>query len=350
MTKQFAFDVSIPDMIRKLGSRDKNIIDYLDTIVSRMYSPGAVIEINIDGEMITLASTSSMDSSFLDDLVARNSIALASVIPPAPEYETVEILSGDVRVFIDRIRNVKITGSVKNGSCVSINRCAESTKDELNRLTELYSGSDLEVFINGQAVSQGSPYAFAFNVQGFRGTVAFDSFSQGGLHFFYRGRRISSQPLVGAVDFNLHAHGLLPTITKSKIITTGTASEEYKRLQEALPVIFLDYLESEQVKNLRSASEASYQTLLYIDAIAFHKTEALEGILGVKVIAAPGEKFPSYDRRAKLLRVPNSILSIMNHRQPVETAVEVLRQLPAASTSADETLRMYERVVDYASK
>ncbi|MBI1970727.1 hypothetical protein HYS47_03200 [Candidatus Woesearchaeota archaeon] len=286
--KQFAFRVSLTDMIRKLRYRYDNPIDYLGTFVDALYVPGVAVDIAVDAEKIELKSPAKLDGKLIEALEQHNLLAMASLLPPVQEYEEVTIKSGEKRVVIGADRKVHVHSSADsktatgeqeggqdpdtkadanvNGTHVVIRRKdgdGKAQQAELERVCDLYKGSDLAVTVQGKSETKDArTAAMGFDRDGFRGSVWYAPTKNGGIHYFHRGRFVNSEDAVAGVNICLYNHPFQPTVTKSRMITRGRAKEHHEKLQQIIPGILLDYLTSPQIETLRKESERSYQTLL----------------------------------------------------------------------------------------
>ena len=270
MSHRFAFTVSLVDMLRKLHFRYADRIDYVDTFVSKLYHPGAEVHVSTDDQAITLQADQALPAQFLDSLVAGNFLALAHALPPAKEYETVTIDSDGRRIVIDAERTIREEsdrneeGRPRRGTRIVIARKSDEHQQwgEAQRLNQLYQNSDLAVTLNGASLQDSHVHQFSFEQEGFQGTLVYDRYSAGSLDYFVQGRHIGSERFVPGLHLRLYQHPFKPTVTKSKVITTGRGREEHERLQRAFPEIVLAYLKSDSMQQLRQESEQSYQTIL----------------------------------------------------------------------------------------
>jgi hypothetical protein len=374
MSKAFGFSVSWADMIRKLRYRYEHPADYLDAIVSRLYSPGVVVDFGVYEERVKFESTGSIDAALFEDIRRGDIMAVASVLPPVDEYATIKLASGHQGLFIDESRDrtlfslhVPVQGTV----CMVERKSPVKTYDasEIPRLNFLYGGSDLSVQISGSPIAQISGGIHSFEKDGVSGTVAYDPRSSGGLHFYDHGRFISSVPLVPALDIRLHQHGFSSTVTKTRTILTGRASGEYERLKEVLPEIVLEYLCSPEVEGLQKSSNSSFHSLLrvvseaypgdsgigsYVKSHTLHspktpffnlpgtrKLNKVGDILGLEGRVAVGDGFEYQSDR---LIIPRAAFLHNDPHVLAAAAVQVVSQDTATM------LELYNRIVEHARK
>ena len=276
MSKKFAFKLSIVDLIRKLRHRYDHPLDYLDNFISRLYKEGEEVNISLTNSEIRVESPASIDDLFLDELEQNSILTAAAVIPPVSEYTSVELRSGEKVIEIREDRKVKAKNVEKplSGTQIVIKR-ERSDQSENDRIVELYDHSDLNVKVNGKKLESSENHQFNFSKDGFKGTITYNPFHEGGLHFFQNGRYVSTEPLVPGLELHLYEHGFQPTITKSRMITRGRGKKEHQRLEENIQEILLSYLQSEAVDSLRQKSERSYQTILRAILPEFHEDKKL---------------------------------------------------------------------------
>ena len=290
--KQFAFRVSLTDMIRKLRYRYDHPIDYLGTFVDALYAPGAAVDIAVDAEKIELRSPAKLDDKLIEALEQHNLLAMASLLPPVQEYSDVTIKSAEKTVAIGADRKIQVSSSQQgqenhdanhdshnHGTHVVIHRKDDDGKAqqaEVERLHDLYRGSDLAVTVQGKPGSKHTRMAVMnFDRDGFQGSLWYAPTRNGGIHYFHRGRFVNSEDAVAGVNICLYNHPFQPTVTKSRMITRGRAKEHHEKLQKMIPDILLDYLTSPQIETLRKESERSYQTLLRSIAQQYIGNEAI---------------------------------------------------------------------------
>ena len=305
---EFAFKISLVDMMRKLCYGYEKPIDYLDTYISNLYSPGRDIEINVAPDRIEISSCHPINYDFMKGISNKSILLLAKAIPPSMEYATVEIKSGDRKIFINEQRNItEVRNRVnmdalsrtgenpltrpsledfhrcidlaaliereeemkhrdKPHSSVNIRRSDENSpaacKKEIERLRKNYRSSDLEISINGEPLAGMSGHRFRFDHGEFSGEVEYNPLKKGEIHYFKDGRYISSEGFARGIEAYLYRHSLPITITKSKVITKGNGAESHKRLEASLEKALANYIVSSEAGVLNDSSIASYQTLL----------------------------------------------------------------------------------------
>src|SRR3989338_7940794 len=355
MVGQFAFKVSLVDMIRKLRYRYANPIDYLDSIVERFYAPAAEVDIDVADDVINISSSAQIPDEFFQALAQGKYLITASVIPPASEFGSISIYSGENTANISQDRKIKVGKSERlMGTSVVISRTDADVDKEIQRLQSFYTGSDLVVTLQGEKLAVD---AFHFRIDGFRGAIAYEPLSLGGIHYFYHGRRVSSEPLVSAVDIYLFEHPFLPTLTKTKMITGGKASHGHQRFLDLLPRALLEYLKSAEALNLRQRSETSYRLMLTSILEVYGNSpqimqfarenlgvepEALRdvsSILGTKVVPSPTCDDIAFD--SGVLYVNPVVFS----QAPYLTA---LRAIPHLEQSSGQALKSYRRGLERA--
>lgn len=355
MASQFAFKVSLVDMIRKIRYRYANPIDYLDSIVERFYAPAAEVDMDVADDVINISSSAQIPDEFFQALAQGKYIITASVIPPTAEYGSVSIYSGENTANISQDRKIKV-GKNEHlmGTSVVISRIDANVDKEIQRLKSIYTGSDLVVTLQGEKLAVD---AFHFRIDGFRGAIAYEPLSLGGVHYFYHGRRVSSEPLVSAVDIYLYEHPFLPTLTKTKVITGGKSSRNHQRFLELLPDALLEYLRSAEALDLRQRSETSYRLMLtsILDTYGDNpqimqfarenlgvEPEVLRyvgSILGTKVVPSPSCDDIAFD--SGVLYVNPVVFS----QAPYLTA---LRAIPHLEQSNRQVLETYRRGLERA--
>lgn len=394
MAKKFAFGLSVVDMLRKTRYRYEQPIDYLAALTEQVYRPGASVQIEVLPEKLTVSSGSTIDDKFFEDVERGDVGTLASIMPPSSDFEHVEMRSGNKALDIDAERNITASkvNTFVDGTEIVIRRSSsgaarQQLQEELARLFALYTGSDMGVMINGTEAASRGGYTFRFDGSELHGMIAYNPNSQGGLHFYHKGRYVSSEPLAPAVDISLHTHPFQPTITKSRIITQGQSSADYQRLQQFLPRLFVALLKSEHIQGLRQSSEASYRTLTAILLKKYPDNEELRGfvletlrmennaqpnrngsqgsdhgtvpeagfsaqlppyaaaglgkvgkLLGVRTAASLGTDFV-YDKRANQLSIPFSFLA----SDPVVTAITAV---PFMAKDPTEQFRLQKKLTE----
>ena len=354
MTKSFAFGLSLVDLIRKLSYRYEHPIDYLAAISERLYSPAARLDIGIDASSIHLSSERELGPEFFDEISKGRLNAIASAIPPISDYATVEITSGRWGLQIDQSRSIRITPleDIISGTRVVIQRAGNEADKENDRIIHLYSDSDLEVSLNGQEISPQGKFRFQNGV--YAGTIEYDPRSEGGLHIFYKGRRISTIPLTRAINVNLLSHPFEATITRSRVKMGREGEREL--FDKVIPAAFIQYLNSEMVQEMKGKSLSSYQiiTRAIYDAVANEalrsmvvgdldmrgdlRLRELKSLLGVRRTEATGHEGFAYDSQTGVLKVPNSQLIC---RPVFELALQAANHMgsdPKAQLRAYKTL------------
>ncbi|MBT4805558.1 transglutaminase domain-containing protein [Candidatus Woesearchaeota archaeon] len=291
MSKKFAFKLSAVDLIRKLRHRYDHPLDYLDNFVSRLYQEGEEIDLSLTDTEIKVESPASIDELFLEELEQNSILTVAAVIPPVSEYTSVELRSGEKVIEIGEDRKVKVEKAENHfsGTQIIINR-ERNGQSEKDRILELYDHSDLKVKVDGEKLKSSENHNFSFNRDGFKGTLTYNPFHEGGLHFFQNGRYVSTESLVPGLELHLYEHGFQPTITKSRMITRGRGKKEHQKLEENIPEILLSYLQSEAVVSLRQKSERSYQTILRAILPEFHQDEKLRAYVKENISLAEREE------------------------------------------------------------
>ena len=284
----FAFRISLVDMVRKLRYRYEQPVDYLDNFVSRLYTPGGEIGFELSEDHILLKSNHDLDPGFIEEIKGNGLLAISAIMPPVSDYQAVEILTNDRRIGIDKKRNISIEpyGMPKRGFTLDISRKTEDTIAEVRRLKRLYSNSDLEIAINGAGLEKSKSNSHQFSEEGFSGEIFYNPYSRGELHFFSAGRYISSKLFLPGIDVLLYNHPFPATITKTRTITEGRMHDEYARLESLMPRIVLAYLKSDEAKNLRIGSEASFQTMLRSVLMRYSDDEAIASQARKEIIFA----------------------------------------------------------------
>lgn len=394
MAKKFAFGLSMVDMVRKTMYRYEQPIDYLAALTEHAYRPGASVQIEVLPEKLTVSSGSTIDDKFFKDVEKGDVGTLASVMPPSRDFGHVEVRSGNKALDIDAERNITASkaNTLVDGTEIVIRRFSsgaarQQLQKEVARLFAMYTGSDMSIMINGTEAASRGGYTFRFDGSEFHGMTAYNPNSQGGLHFYHKGRYVSSEPLAPAVDISLHAHPFQPTVTRSRIITQGQSSADYQRLQQFLPSMFVAILKSEHIRGLRQSSEASYRTLTAILSKKYPDNEELRGfvletlrtgnnaqpsrngsqgsdqgtspeagfsaqlspyaaaglgkvgkMLGVWTAVSPGTDFV-YDQRANQLGIPVSFLA----GDPVVTAITAV---PFMAKDPTEQFRLQKKLTE----
>ena len=294
--------------MRKLCYGYEQPIDYLDNLISQLYSPGGDIKISLAQGRIEVSSCHPINRDFIDGIANKSILLLAKAIPPSMEYATVEIRSGDRKILINEQRNItevrnkvnldalSCTGENpltrpsledfhrcislvalieceeemkqrdKPYSSVNISRSEEKSLDdckkEIERLRKNYRSSDLEISINGEPLAGMTSLRFGFDDGEFSGEVEYNPLKKGEIHYFRDGRYISSEGFARGIEAYLYRHSLPITITKSKVITKGNGAQSHKRLEASLEKALADYIVSAEAGVLNDSSIASYQTLL----------------------------------------------------------------------------------------
>lgn len=321
MAKTFAFRISLADMIRKLTCQYENPLDYVHNLVSELYERGRAFDISLTPEAIEIRTPAALGREFFDSAESAGVVSLSHLLPPTKAYETVEVASSHNRsLTIDASRNITVLHRAENpvdaqtqemissegsslqgtvsqgttsqgtsleGTIIRISRQQQdkkAIKEEESRLKLLYGGSDLDVSINGTSLRKNNPVSTDFQAQGFSGVIRYNPNSRGGIHYYSRGRYISSEPFANGIDISLYEHPFNTTITKSRVITRGRARQEYESLTRQLPGIVAGLLESGAVKELRRKSELSYQALLRSALIRYQDDAGILDIVRRNII------------------------------------------------------------------
>ena len=377
MTTRFAFNVSLVDMIRKIRYRYEHEVDYLDSIIERGYEKGAEVDIKIGIEEIVIESTSNYCENSIDEIEEKKIMAIAAILPPLKEYKEIKIRCGKKRISIDENRKIEVED--KDDETAGF-RCEIKLADEFLddkkvesykvRLQKLYEGSDMNVTINEKIVSQNEKDGFDFERDGFSGTINYNPNSNGGLHYYVKGRWVDCEKIIEGVNINLHEHGFLPTVTKSRIMTKGNSSDRYKSLEKILPSLILEYLKSPVAQKIKEESIGNYQTLLRTVIKSFGSDDQIYEYVKDEVVLEKGETNPfylryesvftevsdmlklkkvcgtksddlEYDSKKKILYIPNSMLDEQTSFQIASLGADVVTKRNW------KRKRLFRRIVKY---
>ncbi len=325
--KRDAFDISFPDLVRKLSSRYTDPTDYVHNVVSEAYEPGASVDIVTEDDSLTVTHSKSLDDLLFDDAAQQGLNAVMVLMPPTDNYAEIDIASGNRTIHVDADRNISVGTSKEfvDGTQMVIHR--EQIEGETDRLRELYSGSDLNVQLNGEDLSTDN---FTFEQGDFRGDIAYNAQSSGAIKVYEQGRFVATLPFISGVDIALHEHDLPTTLTKSRVIVDGKGKEQFEEWQSVVPDVVKAYIDSDEAKAL---PPRSYQTLLRSVQDSFGDNEEIaqiikeqiqfqsnQGLLSLDQIAhssadlskndrvlyerLTGQKAPAYVEEKKRSRIP----------------------------------------------
>ncbi len=275
----FAFRISLVDMIRKLRYRYEEPIDYLDNFIGEMYNSGEPIEIDVREEGISVTCLSEIDKRFIERIYSNELLTIASVMPPVADYNTVCLISGKDEIMVDEARKIRHRERDEGieGLWLGIDRHLDNLEPEVERLKKMYGNSDISVSVNNEVLNCAAEDWFGFSEGDFSGKINYNPYSKGYIHFFKKGRFISSKENIDGLDVFLYNHPFETTITKSRTITEGKGKERFKELLEILPGLVVEYMESDEGKKIWSGSDMAYQTLIRSLLLQYPESEdALE--------------------------------------------------------------------------
>ena len=116
MTKIPAFKLSIENMIRKLRYNYEEPIDFLCNIMDQMYDAKGNLEIRVGDDShglnqtnyLHIHSNTSLDKNFLEEVRGEDVLALANIIPPSTDFESLEICSDNYHIKINGGNDIKL--------------------------------------------------------------------------------------------------------------------------------------------------------------------------------------------------------------------------------------------------
>ena len=294
---EFAFRVSWTDLIRKIGYRYEHPVDYVASLIGKLYDPGARVDITLDPSTIEVRSDAPTAASVFDEALKGSPLDSTFVIPPVSEYAAVRILSGRRGILVDIERDIHRADpdEYHHGTVITILRDQRAPRDGCRqdgdsavlgaRLESLYWGSDLRVTVNGRALHI---QAYKFKTGVIEGAVCYDPTRDGCIRYYAQGRFIEREPFIDGVDILVHRHPFRTTLTNSHLIRSG---EEHLQMQRQLPDIMAGYLESPQVLELAKRSPYSSRVLCQTILSRFPQDERLR-LLADRLAHPEGARVP----------------------------------------------------------
>src|SRR3990172_3452578 len=104
----FAFSISFPDIIRKLGARYVEPVDFVHNFVASLYRPGARLDFVMTEAGLELSSDRTIEDRLFEDVQGGAGLAISSVTPPVNDYLTLDVASGTNTLSIDPERNITV--------------------------------------------------------------------------------------------------------------------------------------------------------------------------------------------------------------------------------------------------
>jgi hypothetical protein len=252
--KGFLFDIDLPSLVRKRGSRYVQPIDFVNNYL-RLLPEESEINIIPKEKGVIIKSSHEFPAS-LDDVLSGNRVSKQIPFMPPSKNEVGLVVKTNGSTYIFTDEDV-IDKRVGNDACNAL-FIPTATERSLDRLTEIYSQTNRNVIIDGNSLRDNSLDRIAVasdEVGSFDGSISYTPETHGGISFFKDGRFVETKPYVPGLTINLHNHEFDSTITYSRVIMNRRNLDELKSALSAELIAF-----TQQQKEI--LSDFGYQVFL----------------------------------------------------------------------------------------